>query len=70
MDKVLEKYKITAREKEIILLLINGNTYHDIEVLLSISLPTVKTHVSHIYKKLNIKNKIELVNLCRNHTKV
>lgn len=70
MDEICEKYKITAREREIILLLINGHTYHDIEVLLSISLPTVKTHVSHIYKKLNIKNKIELVNLCRNHTKV
>ncbi len=70
MDKILEKYKITAREKEIILLLIHGHTYHEIEMMLSISLPTVKTHVSHIYKKLNVKNKIELVNLCRNHTKV
>lgn len=69
-DGLWKEYNITAREKEIILLLINGKTYNDIGNQLVISLPTVKTHVHHIYRKLAIKNRIELVNIIRNHTKV
>ncbi len=64
------EYSITGREQEIIRLLLDGQTYNDIGARLIISLPTVKTHVHHIYKKMGIRNRIELVNLCRNHTKV
>lgn len=61
--KILVKYKITNREREIIDLLICGNSYKEISEKLVITLPTVKTHVFNIYKKLGIKNKIELINL-------
>lgn len=56
-------YNITPRETEVINLLIKAIGYKEIGARLFISLPTVKTHVSNIYQKLNIKNKVELINL-------
>jgi DNA-binding CsgD family transcriptional regulator len=57
------KWGITRREEEVIRLLIEGKSYEDIASALTISLSTVKTHTNNIYRKLNIKNKIELVNM-------
>jgi DNA-binding CsgD family transcriptional regulator len=61
-QKALNSHNITSREKEIISLLINGYSYKEISNELVISLPTVKTHVQNIYKKIGINNKIELIN--------
>ena len=58
-----EKFNITNREKEIILLLIKGDSYNQLSEELSISLTTVKTHVHNIYRKADVKNKIQLINL-------
>jgi DNA-binding CsgD family transcriptional regulator len=62
----LTYYNITNRELEVINLLIKGETYKDIGKKLFISIPTVKTHVSNIYQKMNINNKVELINLINN----
>jgi len=62
----LTYYNITNRESEVLDLLIKGVTYKEIGDKLFISIPTVKTHVSNIYQKMNIKNKVELVNLINN----
>jgi DNA-binding CsgD family transcriptional regulator len=59
----LSFYNITSRESEVINFLIKGISYKEIAAKLFISLPTVKTHVSNIYQKMNIKNKVELINL-------
>jgi len=61
----LEKYHITAREAEVLKLLVQGISYREIGNRLFISMPTVKTHVTSIYKKLNVKNKVELSNLLK-----
>ncbi len=58
---------ITQREKEVLLLLIKGKPYKEIAAELFISLPTVKTHVSNIYFKANVRNRLELSNLTRYH---
>ncbi|MBZ9625864.1 helix-turn-helix transcriptional regulator [Clostridium sp. FP2] len=58
-----EKFNITNREKEIILLLIKGYSYNQLAEELVISLTTVKTHVHNIYRKAGVKNKIQLINL-------
>lgn len=58
-----EKFNITNREKEIILLLMKGYSYNKLAEELVISLTTVKTHVHNIYRKIEVKNKIELFNL-------
>lgn len=60
-----EKYRITKREKEIIKLLIKGESYTDIAQELMISVTTVKTHIHHIYQKTGVKNKIQLIHLAK-----
>ncbi|MBN2510451.1 MAG: helix-turn-helix transcriptional regulator [Spirochaetales bacterium] len=57
------KYQISSREKEITELLIKGNSYREIMYELKITMPTVKTHVSNIYKKTHTGSRIKLVQL-------
>lgn len=62
-DQQLENYGLTQREQEVAKLLLEGLTYQDITSKLFISLPTVKTHTSKIYKKCKVKNRNELSHL-------
>ncbi len=55
-----KNFSLTPREKEIATLLVSGKTYKQIAEQLFISMPTVKTHTSHIYKKCKVNNKVEL----------
>jgi DNA-binding CsgD family transcriptional regulator/tetratricopeptide (TPR) repeat protein len=56
-----EKFGITAREAEIIRLLLEGKDNRRITEELFISDHTVKNHIHNIYRKLNIRNRIQLV---------
>ncbi len=56
---------LTPREQEVLSLLVTGSTYKEIAGQLYISLPTVKTHVSNIYSKAQVRNRLELSNLIR-----
>ncbi|NMH89604.1 response regulator transcription factor [Flavivirga sp. Y03] len=62
-EQHFKNYSITEREKEVALLLIEGKAYKQISEQLYISIPTVKTHTSTIYKKCNVKNRTELAAL-------
>lgn len=62
-EQNLENYALTKREKEVTLLLVKGHTYKQISEQLFISLPTVKTHASNIYRKCQINNRMELISL-------
>jgi len=55
-------YKLTSREKEIVKLICDGNTYKAIGETLFISERTVTKHVQNIFEKLHVSNKIELIN--------
>lgn len=55
-----KKYRITSREMEIIEHTITGLSYPEISRKLSISERTVERHLTNIYNKLGINNKIEL----------
>lgn len=57
------EYNITGRELEILLLVIDGNTNQEIGNQLFISPNTVKNHISNIYRKLEVRNRYELINL-------
>lgn len=59
-EQQLANYGLTRREREIALLLARGISYQAIAEQLFISLPTVKTHCSHIYKKCGVKSRHEL----------
>jgi DNA-binding CsgD family transcriptional regulator len=62
-EQNMNNYHFTKREKEIVDLIIKGATYNQISEELFISLATVKTHVSNIYRKAEVNNKIGLLNL-------
>jgi TolB-like protein/DNA-binding CsgD family transcriptional regulator/Tfp pilus assembly protein PilF len=57
----LANYGITAREGEIVRLLIEGRTNEEIAASLFISNHTVKNHVHNVYKKLGIGNRVQLI---------
>lgn len=59
-EQQFKNFSLTPREKEIATLLVTGKTYKQIGEELFISIPTVKTHTSHIYKKCQVNNKVEL----------
>lgn len=54
-DLVCEQ--LSERETEVLRLLAEGLSYREIGQRLFISLPTVKTHISHIYGKLGVHNR-------------
>jgi tetratricopeptide (TPR) repeat protein/DNA-binding CsgD family transcriptional regulator len=60
-----DKHGITAREGEIIRLLIEGKGNKEITEALFISDHTVKNHIHHIYRKLEIRNRVQLVQCYR-----
>ncbi len=63
VSELHERYKLTKREIEIAKLLAQGLTNREICDKLFISLATIKTHVINIYRKLDIRNKVELTNI-------
>ncbi len=67
LDSLLKEYGITKREKEIIQFLVKGYSNKEISNRLYISVNTVKTHIENIYQKLNINQRIDLVNLFMNN---
>jgi DNA-binding NarL/FixJ family response regulator len=58
-DEPAEPSALTAREREVLVLLSNGHSNREIASSLYVSLPTVKTHLAHIYAKLGAKNRNE-----------
>jgi ligand-binding sensor domain-containing protein/DNA-binding CsgD family transcriptional regulator len=63
LDGIIEKYRLTAREQEILRLILQGASNKDIEKKLFISASTVRNHIYNIYQKLNVRNRLELINL-------
>jgi DNA-binding NarL/FixJ family response regulator len=56
---------LTAREADVLELLQQGLTNAQIAHSLSIGVETVRTHARHIYRKLGVSNRRELVKLAR-----
>lgn len=52
--------KLSKRETEIAEELIRGKINSEVAAQLNISENTVKTHIKHIFKKLNVNNRTEL----------
>lgn len=53
--------KLTKREDEILACLSEGYSDKEIADQLSISVPTVRTHLTHIYEKLRVQSRTEAV---------
>jgi len=54
-------YQLTPREKEILSSLSKGNSYKLIAAQFNISIDTVRTHIKHIYDKLQVRSQTEAV---------
>ena len=52
---------LTSREKEVLKYLVEGMMNKEIADNLFISLETVKSHIKHIFRKLNVTNRVEAV---------
>lgn len=52
---------LTDREQEILACAAAGRSNKDIADQLCVSLDTVKTHLHHIYQKLNVSGRVEAV---------
>ncbi len=50
--KFFEQYKLSMREIEVLELLLLGKTNHDMAQELFLSVPTVRTHISHLREKV------------------
>jgi DNA-binding NarL/FixJ family response regulator len=57
----VDNYNLTTREKEILGLLSKGNSYKMIAGQLYISVDTVRTHIKHIYEKLQVHSQTEAI---------
>jgi DNA-binding NarL/FixJ family response regulator len=56
----LQDYHLTDREKEVLQLLMKGNSYKEIAAAIFISVETLNSHIKNIYRKLNVHSRSEL----------
>lgn len=58
-SKKEEQVLLSFKEKEVLKLIAEGKINKEIAAELSVEINTVKTHITNIYKKLNIKNRAQ-----------
>jgi DNA-binding NarL/FixJ family response regulator len=61
ITEACNQYKLTQREKELIELIYSGKTNKEIAEMLFLAESTVKTHVYNIFRKMEVKNRIEVI---------
>lgn len=62
-----ERYRLSAREAEVINLMVQGRSRNEIAGILQLSSETVKTHITAVYNKLGINNKMQLIHLLKEY---
>jgi DNA-binding CsgD family transcriptional regulator/PAS domain-containing protein len=62
LDFLSNDHNLTAREIDIIRGLLNGSKTENIANELQITKRTVTTHITHIYNKMGVTNRVELLN--------
>lgn len=66
----LEIEPLSERERDVLRLMVQGFTNHSIAEALSVSLPTVKTHVQHILQKLHVSDRTQAALFALRHSLV
>lgn len=64
-DKVIETLGLTRKEVEVLSLLADGGSNAEIGETLFVSTSTVKTHLIHIYQKLEVNRRTEAIKKAR-----
>ncbi|MDZ3992638.1 helix-turn-helix transcriptional regulator [Pseudomonas sp. Teo4] len=57
------RYKLTPKERAVAELLVAGESNKSIAALLGMELPTTKTHVLHIFEKLQVESRAKMISL-------
>lgn len=66
LDKSLaSRLELSKRELEILSLLARGHSNQEIAAKLFVSLSTVKTHIQHLFEKLDVKRRTQAVEKAR-----
>jgi DNA-binding CsgD family transcriptional regulator len=60
-EALFERYNLTAREREIVTLLLSGEAMKNIAGTLGISQSTVNFHSTNLYRKLNVQSRVQLM---------
>lgn len=61
----LSKLNLTEREYDVLQLIVKGHSNADIAEHLFLSVSTVKTHVSNLFVKMNVKNRTQAMEKAR-----
>lgn len=65
VTEVTEKYELTKREHTILKMLLDGKDNEVICAELKISVNTIKKHILNIYRKLGIKNRVQMFKMIK-----
>ena len=65
LESMANDHYLSAREKEVFLLLVQGYTTSQIAEMLYAAPGTIKAHLNHIYGKFNVHSKSELIDIVR-----
>ncbi len=63
IERFYENYRLSKREIEIVVLILEGKSNDEIKDELFISIFTVKKHISNIFMKLDIKSRSQLIHM-------
>ncbi len=64
-EKALERLQLTEREQEVLGLIVKGYSNLEIAKALHLSVSTIKTHVSNLYSKLEVKRRGQAIGKAR-----
>ena len=56
LARACKKFRLTARERQVLFLLAGGATWKGVAAMLDVSISTVRFHVDHICEKTAVEN--------------
>lgn len=60
-SRAAQSYRLSPREQEVLTLVLKGMNNREIGDALFISYTTARTHVSHIFEKVGVRSRVELI---------
>ena len=66
-EDFIKNFSITKREQEIIIALLAGKSNKELAETLFVSEKTIETHLANIYRKVGVKNRLELFSRLKNN---
>ncbi len=66
-EDFIKDFSITKREQEIIIALLDGKSNKELAETLFVSEKTIETHLANIYRKVGVKNRLELFSRLKNN---